>query len=87
MRSSNVRSDHFVAYSRIGKDGRVTIPAAVRRKLRLRAGDELTFTETVGGAVLLVRKGARLDVLFLRALESTLSEWNSAEDDEAFHDL
>jgi antitoxin PrlF len=86
MRGSNVRGDYLVAYSRVGKDGRITIPAAIRRKLRVRAGAELTFTEVAGGAVLL-RRRERLDFSFLRGLEATLSEWNSAEDDRAFRDL
>jgi antitoxin PrlF len=75
----------LVAYGRVGKDGRVTIPAAVRRKLRPRTGDELGFAEVSGDAVL-VRRRARLDFPILPALEATLSEWNSAEDDRAFRD-
>jgi len=35
----------------------------------------------------LVRRGEPLDLEFLSALETTLSEWSSANDDEAFRDL
>ena len=76
----------MVAYRRVGTDGRVTVPAAVRRKLRLRASNELTFTEIAGGAVSL-RRRERLDFPLLCGLEATLSEWNSAEDNCAFRDL
>ncbi len=86
MGSSKTGDVHIVACSRIGKNGRVTIPGAIRRKMRLRAGDELLFAY-VEGHVVLIRKRARLDIPFLRVLEATLSEWNSTDDDCAFHDL
>ena len=86
MRSSKGRGVRLVARARVDQNGRVTIPAPVRRKLRLQTGDELTFAESEKGVVL-IRKHAGQDISFMRGLESTLSEWNSAEDDEAFRDL
>ncbi len=86
MRSFKVEAGRFVTYSRIGNDGRATIPTTIRRELRLQAGDELIFIEVLVGIVLL-RKRARLDLPFLRGLGSTLDEWNSANDDRAFRDL
>lgn len=86
MRNFKVGAGRFVAYSRIGNDGRATIPATIRRNLRLQAGDEIVFVEMPGGIVLR-RKRARLDFYFLRGLESNLDEWNSLNDDRAFRDL
>jgi AbrB family looped-hinge helix DNA binding protein len=37
--------------------GQLTIPADVRRKLRLRAGDKVRFEDAEDGSVRLVRKG------------------------------
>jgi AbrB family looped-hinge helix DNA binding protein len=72
----------LICYGRVGKDGRVTIPATIRRKLKLRRGDVLIFEELNG--VVMIRKSARVTDAFTRALEPTLSEWSSAEDEEAF---
>lgn len=63
-----------------------TIPAEVRAKLQLRAGDKVRFVVTEEGDVLL-RKATAVDLEYLAAVESTLSEWNSPEDEEAFGGL
>jgi antitoxin PrlF len=60
--------------------------ARVRRKLNLKPGDTVIFEESEDGAVLL-RRAEPLDIEFLSALEKTLSEWNSENDDEAYDDL
>lgn len=62
-----------------------TIPADVRKQLDLHAGDKIGF-ERMKDKVYIV-KIQPFDLVYHQALESTLSEWNSAEDDEAFHDL
>ena len=62
-----------------------TIPSDVRAKLELHAGDKIAF-EIIRDKVFLV-KIQPFDVVYHQALESTLSEWDSPEDDEAYHDL
>lgn len=62
-----------------------TIPADIRKQLDLRAGDKIGF-ERMKDKVYIV-KIQPFDLAYHQALESTLSEWNSTEDDEAFHDL
>lgn len=62
-----------------------TIPLPVRKALGLEKGDKLVF-EIAGGSVV-VRRAVAGDIAFVRAVESTLSEWNSPEDDEAFRDV
>jgi AbrB family looped-hinge helix DNA binding protein len=65
--------------------GQVTVPKAVREALGLQQGDQLSW-ELENGSVR-VRAVAPLDLVYLRGLEATLSEWSSQADEEAFGDL
>ena len=65
--------------------GQITIPREVRQKLSLRPGDVLVY-ELDEGEVR-VRKQSPIDVAYLRAVQTTLSEWDSPEDAAAFDDL
>lgn len=65
--------------------GQVTVPKMVRDALGLRQGDQLSW-ELEDGSVR-VRAVTPLDVAYLQGLESTLSEWSSAADDQAFAEL
>ncbi|MCP9834900.1 MULTISPECIES: AbrB/MazE/SpoVT family DNA-binding domain-containing protein [unclassified Cyanobium] len=65
--------------------GQVTVPKAVREALGLRQGDQLSW-ELEDGSVR-VRAVAPLDLVYLQGLESSLGEWSSSEDEEAFRDL
>ncbi len=62
-----------------------TVPALGRKALGLEAGDFVGF-EISGNEVKLCR-AAPLDMAFNQALEGTLSEWQSAKDDQTFKDL
>jgi AbrB family looped-hinge helix DNA binding protein len=62
-----------------------TIPAEIRKELGLHAGDKISF-ETLNGKVYIVKVPA-FDLAHHKAMESTLSEWNSEEDSEAYDDL
>jgi antitoxin PrlF len=75
-----------IATSKLTSKGQATFPARVRKRLHLKAGDTVVFEASEAGPVL-VRKVEPLDFEFLAALQSTLSEWNSENDDEAFRDL
>jgi antitoxin PrlF len=77
---------HAIATSRLTSKGQATFPAGVRERLHLKPGDRVVFEAANSGPVF-VRKFEPLDLEYLAALETTLSEWNSAEDDEAFRDL
>jgi antitoxin PrlF len=74
------------AVSKLTRKNQTTIPAPVREALDLAAGDMLAFEVTEGGAVIL-RKWAPIDFEFVRAVEPTLSEWGTCEDDEAYSEL
>jgi antitoxin PrlF len=87
-RSANSKTNTVrpIATSKLTSKGQATFPARVRERLQLKAGDTVVFEASDSGPVL-VRKVEPLDLEFLAALETTLSEWNSAEDDEAYRDL
>ncbi len=73
------------AVSRLTKKYQATIPAPVREALHLRQGDEIAFDVENGRVT--VRRAEPLDREFARAVEDTLGEWLSPEDDEAYRGL
>ena len=75
----------MTALSKLTSKGQTTIPREVRDKLALKPGDLIAF-EIQGDAVQM-RKVEPLDVGYLRAVQTTLSEWESPEDAEAYDDL
>lgn len=62
-----------------------TVPMPVRKLLQLKAGDLVGFE--IDGNEVRLRRATPLDLAFARALEGTLGEWSSAQDDAAFTDL
>jgi antitoxin PrlF len=79
-------ADRAIASSRLTTKGQATVPLRVRRRLHLEPGDTVIFEEWKAGTVS-IRKAEPLDLEFLSALEKTLSEWNSENDDRAYCDL
>jgi len=73
-------------YAKRSSKGQVTIPADIRRALNVNQGDTLVW-ETISQGQVVVKRDESLDLDYLAAISGTLSEWNSAEDDEAFRDL
>ena len=57
----------------------------MREFLLLQKGDEVIF-EIENGQVV-IRKATALDLDYLASVESTLSEWNSENDEEAYKNL
>jgi len=72
-------------YSRLTSKFQTTIPKRVREALNLEAGDNVTYEIAEGKVVL--RKAPKLDAAYLRALQTTLSEWETPEDAAAYDDL
>ena len=70
--------------SRMDHRGRITIPKRIRECAGLRSGDLLAFTQR--GAELRVRRLSRPDG-YLLAVEKTMSEWNSPDDEAAWRHL
>lgn len=73
------------ATSKLTGKYQATIPAPVREVLHVEAGDTIAFD--IEDGQIRVRKARPLDLAFARALESTLNEWSSAADEEAYRDL
>lgn len=71
--------------SRLSSKGQVTIPAEVREKLHLEAGDTVIYDVEDERAVL--RRAEPFDIAYHASLSETLDEWASPEDEEAFRDL
>lgn len=71
--------------SKVTKKYQATIPLAVRRKLGLKPGDTVAFE--IENDTVTVRRATALDREYARALEGTLTEWLSREDEEAYRDL
>jgi hypothetical protein len=53
--------------------------------LELKPGDSIVFE--IHADVVQLRKVEPLDIGYLRAVQTTLSEWESPEDTEAYDDL
>jgi len=71
--------------SKVTSKYQATIPLAVRRKLGLKPGDAVVFE--IENDTITVRRATALDGEYAKALEGTLSEWLSKEDDEAYRGL
>ena len=72
-------------YGKLTSKGQTTVPKEVREALGVKAGDILVY-RIARGRVTLAR-AEPLDRAYLKALESTLSEWSSKADAEAYDDL
>ncbi len=86
MRSKRAVAPKPIASSRLTSKSQATLPTAVRKRLDLKPGDTVIFEESEPGSVR-IRKAQPLDLEFLSALEGTLSEWNSENDQRAYRDL
>lgn len=74
-----------VHLSRVSSKGQVTLPKNVREAIGVRPGDAVAYQVSKG--VVTLKRAEPLDVAFHAALERTLEEWASPEDEEAFGDL
>jgi bifunctional DNA-binding transcriptional regulator/antitoxin component of YhaV-PrlF toxin-antitoxin module len=72
-------------FAKITSKSQTTVPKEVREALKAGPGDTLGYR--VGPEGVSVIKVEPLDWEYLKALESTLSEWNTPEDAAAFDDL
>ncbi len=71
--------------SKLTSKFQATIPSAIREKLDLEAGDTISFQ--LDDDKIVLRKVTPLDLSYLESLETTLSEWNSENDDDAYRGL
>ena len=62
-----------------------TVPTGVRKALHLQVGDFIGFE--VAGSEVRLRRATPIDLAFNQALEGTLGEWSSEQDERAFKNL
>ena len=75
-----------MAHSRLTSKFQATVPLEIRKLLKLRAGDQVIFTVKKDNSVE-IKKASRRDMLYLKGIEQTLSEWEDARDEAAFKNL
>ena len=75
-----------VITSKLTTKSQATIPGKIRKILGLNPGDSVVF-EIDQGQKVLIRKATPIDFEFAHAVEGTLSEWFSKNDEEAYRDL
>jgi antitoxin PrlF len=71
--------------SKISSKAQITLPRKVREALGAKAGDMIIYE--VEGDVVRLKRLEPFDAAFHHALSSTLDEWATDEDEEAFRDL
>ena len=72
-------------FSKITSKAQTTVPKEVRAALGVKAGDTLVYRISKGKITL--ARAERLDLAYLKSVESTLSEWASEEDAAAYDNL
>lgn len=75
-----------VTTSKLTTKSQATIPGKIRKHLGVKPGDSVAFVVGENNKVF-VRKATAIDFEFAQALEGTLSEWTSKNDEEAYCDL
>jgi len=77
-----------IAESSVTQKYQATIPLKVREQLDIQAGDKIIFERQSDDAIVIKKKRSpTVDWDYLHAVEGTLSEWNSPEDDAAYGNL
>jgi len=71
--------------ARVTAKGQTTIPKRIREWADVKGGDLLSFD--MDGKRIIIRKIERTADIELAAIQATMSEWNSDEDEEAWRDL
>lgn len=72
--------------ARLTSKHQATVPREIRKHLHLESGDQILY-ELLPDNTVLVRKTSPLDLDYLRALNSTMNEWESDEDEQAYKNL
>lgn len=72
-----------IAISKLTTKFQATVPLAVREILQLHAKDQIAY-EIQDDNTITLRRATPLDIEYLNALGSTLTEWDSQEDEEAY---
>ncbi|MFT4968239.1 MAG: antitoxin PrlF [Candidatus Deianiraeaceae bacterium] len=71
------------SYSKVTVKYQASIPAPIRKRLHIKAGDVIEFEEKSNGEVML-KKAQVPNKSTLKLMEIGLNEWSSKADDEQF---
>ena len=77
---------HIIASAGSSTDAGSRCQRPCAKRLNLKPGDTVLFEESEAGTVC-IRRAEPLEIEFLSALEGTLSEGNSDNDERAYRDL
>lgn len=72
--------------ARLTSKYQATVPKGIREHLHLEGGDHILY-ELLPDDSVIIRKIAPLDVEYLQSLNSTMNEWKSDEDEQAYKNL
>lgn len=72
--------------SRLTSKYQATIPKEIRKHLNLKKGDQI-FYELLPDDTVIVCKTSPLDLHYLEALNVTMNEWETEEDEQAYKNL
>ena len=72
--------------ARLTSKYQATVPKEIRKHLHLESGDQIIY-ELLPDDTVIVRKTSPLDLDYLQALNTTMNEWESAEDEQAYKNL
>ena len=78
--------DNMMELARVTAKGQATIPKRIREAAHIREGDMLAFDLDGNNRIIIRRIESTIDSELI-ALQETLSEWNSPEDNEAWRGL
>ena len=85
--SSRQKKGSSSSYStRLTSKYQATIPLEIRKHLHLESGDQVLY-EVLPDESVVIRKTSSLDLEFFKALNSTMNEWESDQDEQAYKDL
>jgi antitoxin PrlF len=71
--------------SKLTEKFQATIPANIRTFLSLHKGDRIGFE--IKDSSVVINKITPMDYEYMKSIEHSMSEWLSAEDEEAYRDL
>lgn len=74
------------AVAKITSKGQTTVPQEIRAALKVSPGDLIAWEVDARG-VAMVRRVEPLDLDYLRAVETTLGEWATEADEQAYRGL
>ncbi len=71
--------------SKLTSKYQATVPKEIREFLHLKSGDGIVWE--IENDVVVIKKISKVDIEWHKYLESTLTEWSSKEDSEAYDSL